>query len=429
MILKVAEARRVATDRATRQRISHVRSGGSDLASQCRSGRAYGCATDWRTDRLVSDTVRLSVGGPREETRESSWSDAPAMAACGSLRRVRRRPTARGRARRPADQRSAAGSRDVAEAALAAGARLSRGHDSRRHDAAPRSDSRRSPPTRARSRTRCAPTLRAAGRRRRARRCCRRAPSSPARSPTSSASGRVKGRARIAYPLQLAAARRRALRHHDRADRRTQAEATKGEDATKIGIGAGAGAAIGAILGGGDGAAKGAAIGGAAGTGVVLATRGKEVRLGPGADVTTRLTAPLTVRIGQLSVIRAEPRRSRASLRPRVDGRAPPLGALVARSSGAADRRLAATSATGSVGSQPACSCAAATRRHPIATVRGGARQVIGPIEERARARRRAGPAGRPRGSTALRRRAARRRGRATATRRHRVRAAGRGGR
>ena len=65
----------------------------------------------------------------------------------------------------------------------------------------------------------------------------------------------------------------------------------------KIGIGAGAGAAIGAILGGGDGAAKGAAIGGAGGTGAVLATRGDEVRRGPGADVTTRLTAPLTVRI------------------------------------------------------------------------------------------------------------------------------------
>ena len=34
---------------------------------------------------------------------------------------------------------------------------------------------------------------------------------------------------------------------------------------------------------------------GASGTGAVLATRGKEVRVGSGADVTTRLTAPLTV--------------------------------------------------------------------------------------------------------------------------------------
>jgi hypothetical protein len=64
------------------------------------------------------------------------------------------------------------------------------------------------------------------------------------------------------------------------------------EDATKIGIGAGAGAVIGGQLGVKDGAAKGAAIGGGAGTGVVLATKGKEMRLIPGADVTGQLTAP-----------------------------------------------------------------------------------------------------------------------------------------
>lgn len=109
-------------------------------------------------------------------------------------------------------------------------------------------------------------------------------------------SGRVKGRAHIGYRFN-------SLSHDgERYDITTaplshQAEATKGEDATKIAIGAGAGAAIGALLGGGDGAAKGAAIGGAAGTGAVLATRGEEVRLGPGATVTTRLTAPLTVRV------------------------------------------------------------------------------------------------------------------------------------
>lgn len=109
-------------------------------------------------------------------------------------------------------------------------------------------------------------------------------------------SGRVKGRARIAYRFNS------VNYAGDRYDVTTaplahQAEATKGEDATKIAIGAGAGAAIGALLGGGDGAAKGAAIGGAGGTGVVLATRGEEVRLSPGASVTTRLTAPLTVRV------------------------------------------------------------------------------------------------------------------------------------
>jgi hypothetical protein len=109
-------------------------------------------------------------------------------------------------------------------------------------------------------------------------------------------SGRVKGRARIAYRFS-------SLRHDsERYDIKTatiahEAAATKKKDATKIAIGAGAGAAIGAILGGGGGAAKGAAIGGGAGTGAVLATRGDEVRRGPGADVTTTLTAPLTVRV------------------------------------------------------------------------------------------------------------------------------------
>jgi hypothetical protein len=76
-----------------------------------------------------------------------------------------------------------------------------------------------------------------------------------------------------------------------------QAQPTKKADATKIGGGAAAGAVIGAIAGGGDGAAKGAAIGGAAGTGVVLATRGKEVRLGAGTPVVVRLTQPVTVRV------------------------------------------------------------------------------------------------------------------------------------
>ena len=108
--------------------------------------------------------------------------------------------------------------------------------------------------------------------------------------------GHVKGRASIAFRFTS------LQRGDERYDVRTaavshMAQATKGEDATKIGIGAGAGAVIGGLLGGKDGAAKGAAIGGAGGTGVVLATRGKEMRLAPGADVTSQLSAPLTVRV------------------------------------------------------------------------------------------------------------------------------------
>jgi len=109
-------------------------------------------------------------------------------------------------------------------------------------------------------------------------------------------SGRVKGRAMIAF--RFTSLRTGDEQYDVQAAPLTHvAPATKGEDATKIGIGAGAGAVIGGILGGKDGAATGAAIGGGAGTGVVLATKGQEIRLGPGADVTSQLTAPLTVRI------------------------------------------------------------------------------------------------------------------------------------
>ena len=109
-------------------------------------------------------------------------------------------------------------------------------------------------------------------------------------------SGRVKGRARVA--MRFSSVRANGESYDIRTSGYAQeAAATKKQDAEKIAIGAGAGAALGAILGGGSGAAKGAAVGGAGGTGVVLATKGKEVHLGPGAGITTRLTAPVTVRI------------------------------------------------------------------------------------------------------------------------------------
>ena len=108
--------------------------------------------------------------------------------------------------------------------------------------------------------------------------------------------GRVKGRARVAFRFDTMRVEGDNYEINTAGIAR-QAEATKGEDATKIAVGAGAGAAIGALLGGGDGAAKGAAIGGAGGTGVVLATRGREVRLGPGVSINTRLTSPLVLRV------------------------------------------------------------------------------------------------------------------------------------
>ncbi len=59
-----------------------------------------------------------------------------------------------------------------------------------------------------------------------------------------------------------------------------EADSTKGEDATKIAITSGIGAAVGAVVGGKQGAGIGAATGAAAGTGVVLATRGDPAILG-----------------------------------------------------------------------------------------------------------------------------------------------------
>jgi hypothetical protein len=109
--------------------------------------------------------------------------------------------------------------------------------------------------------------------------------------------GRVKGRGYVAMRFdQLDTPGAGTTRISTATISRT-APATKKQDAAKIGVPAAAGAVIGGIVGGGDGVAKGAAIGGAAGTGYVLSTRGKEVRIGKGADLSVRLTAPVTLRV------------------------------------------------------------------------------------------------------------------------------------
>ncbi|MGE4084595.1 MAG: hypothetical protein AB7H93_16455 [Vicinamibacterales bacterium] len=109
-------------------------------------------------------------------------------------------------------------------------------------------------------------------------------------------SGRVKGRARLAlrFTSLTVAGTSEAIATAAIA---REAEGTKGEDAAKIGIGAGAGAVIGAIAGGKKGAVVGGTVGGAAGTGVVLATRGDEVELPAGTALSTTLTRPLVVQI------------------------------------------------------------------------------------------------------------------------------------
>jgi hypothetical protein len=96
--------------------------------------------------------------------------------------------------------------------------------------------------------------------------------------------GRVTGRATITFRLTSIRVAGEPY-EMQAAPVSEMAPATRGEDAKKIGIGVGAGALIGGLLGGGDGA------------GVVLATRGADVRLESGAAVITELTSPLTVRV------------------------------------------------------------------------------------------------------------------------------------
>jgi hypothetical protein len=109
-------------------------------------------------------------------------------------------------------------------------------------------------------------------------------------------SGRVQGRARLGIAFN------QVELSEGREQLRTtpitfEADGTTREDAARVGVGAVGGAIIGGILGGGSGAARGAAIGGAAGTGVVLATRGREVELAEGTELAISVVEPLEVRV------------------------------------------------------------------------------------------------------------------------------------
>ena len=107
-------------------------------------------------------------------------------------------------------------------------------------------------------------------------------------------SGKVKGRASLslAFTQLIASGKTYTL-----GARRISllAPETHGKDAKIIGGGAGAGALVGAIADGKSGAAKGALVGGAAGTGAVLATRGKEVSIPAGSHWRVRLVRPLVL--------------------------------------------------------------------------------------------------------------------------------------
>ena len=93
--------------------------------------------------------------------------------------------------------------------------------------------------------------------------------------------GRVKGRGLVAFRFTRVDTPGEGVSRMSTAQISRMAPATKEKDALKIVAPA----------------AAGAVIGGAAGTGYVLSTRGKDVRVGKGANLSVKLTAPLTVRV------------------------------------------------------------------------------------------------------------------------------------
>src|SRR5262249_18039009 len=112
----------------------------------------------------------------------------------------------------------------------------------------------------------------------------------------SNPGGRIHGRAAISVRLIAVEIHGRMTPIHTGVYRRI-ARGTQSRDAMKIGGGAGAGAAIGAIAAGGVGAGFGALAGAGAGTGVVLVTRGKPAVIGSESLLAFRLRNAVTVPI------------------------------------------------------------------------------------------------------------------------------------
>jgi hypothetical protein len=107
--------------------------------------------------------------------------------------------------------------------------------------------------------------------------------------------GRVSGVAQITIAVDSIQTAERQTVNVETNSVRIEAQRSRGEDATKVGIATGIGAAVGAIAGGGRGAAIGAATGAGAGTGVVLATRGDAAEIASESVIDFELTAPVTI--------------------------------------------------------------------------------------------------------------------------------------
>ncbi len=108
--------------------------------------------------------------------------------------------------------------------------------------------------------------------------------------------GRVQGRAVVAIRFDRLQMPGTASAHRIRSETvRREAEATKRDDAVKIGAPAAGAALIGGLFGGKKGALIGGVVGAGAGTAVVLSTSGDEVRLAAGTPLSVRLVRPLTV--------------------------------------------------------------------------------------------------------------------------------------
>ncbi len=111
---------------------------------------------------------------------------------------------------------------------------------------------------------------------------------------SSKGAGRIKGRSELELRVTSLGYRGQQI-PVDSSVYSAEGNARGKQTAVRSGIGAAAGAVIGAIAGGGKGAAIGGLAGGGAGAGFQLATHGQQVKVPSETQLTFRLEAPLTL--------------------------------------------------------------------------------------------------------------------------------------